>query len=121
MTIPGRRLLAILLAASTLGGCTGYRHIAVGPARPAPPVSLDAIRVGQTVYVQLRDAPSRTITVKAIDADALVGTRGERLVRAQIVAIARPTTLGGHLRRLALLYGAVILLQIIVFGLYEDE
>lgn len=121
MTTPARRLIAILVIASLAGGCTGYRSVAVGPSRLSHhPVAPGRVALGETVRVELRDGTTRTVTIEAVDADGLVGTRGERIARAQIVAITRPTTLAGHVKRFVLLYGAIILMQIIVYSLYEE-
>jgi hypothetical protein len=121
MTTCTRRLIALLVIASLAGGCTGFRHAAIGPSRLShPPVAPGRVAAGETVRVELRDGTRRTITIKAIEADALVGERGERIARAQIVGLTRPTSIVGHVWRFVGLYCAVILLQVIVFGLYDE-
>lgn len=89
MTTPARRLMALVVLASMLGGCTGYKRIALGASPPAHNVVAARMQVGQTVRVELRDATVTQITIAAIEQDALVGNKGERIAYAEIISAER--------------------------------
>jgi len=89
MTTPARRLIALVVLASMFGGCTGYKRIALGAAPPSPSVVAARMKVGQTVRIELRDATVTQITIDAIEEDALVGEKGERIAYADIVSAER--------------------------------
>ena len=89
MTTPARRLMALVVLASMLGGCTGYKRIALGAAPPPHSVVADRMQVGQTVRLELRDASLQTVTIAAIERDALVGDKGERIAYAEIISAER--------------------------------
>ena len=89
MTTPARRLMALVVLASMLGGCTGYKRIALGAAPPPHSVVAARMQVGQTVRVELRDASLQTLTIAAIEQDALVGAKGERIAYADMISAER--------------------------------
>jgi hypothetical protein len=136
MSTNARRLIALTLATSLLGSCAGYLPVAVGPVAPptppqapgplaAGPAALSRpiqapgrLAVGQTVRVVLRDAPPAVMTIREIQPDALVGTRGEHIPWAAVVAITSVRPAGNYARLVA--YCAAVLLQVFVFAFYHE-
>jgi hypothetical protein len=84
-----RRLTAVVLLAALLGGCTGYKKVALGAIPPSGAVLAVQMKAGQHVRVGLRDGASQTMTIKSIEGDVLAGTHGERVPLSDIVTIER--------------------------------
>jgi hypothetical protein len=84
-----RRLVAIVVAISLPAGCTGYKRVSLGARPPARHTIVDHVAVGDTLRVETTDGIQHDVRVKAIEEDALVGERGERLAFADIAFVER--------------------------------
>lgn len=139
MTLAMCRSVAIVLLITPLGGCTGLRPLpvaAAAPGRTAPgwrlvagqPIgparapflrgaaSASSLHIGDTVRLALRHGPTVTMTVQAIVPEGLVGTRGEYAPWGAIVSV---TVLSSDTyRRRLLMYGAIIAIQALVYGIH---
>jgi hypothetical protein len=84
-----RRLVAIIVAISLPGGCTGYKRVSLTARPPSSGVIVAQVAVGDTLRVETTDGVQHEVRVEAIDDDALVGALGERLAFADIAFIER--------------------------------
>jgi hypothetical protein len=84
-----RRLVVLTVALSSLGGCTGYKRVSLDTTTPDRSNVVGQVVVGDTLRVVTSGGTRQDIRVKAIEGDALVGERGERVVFGDIVFVER--------------------------------
>jgi len=89
MHVPYVRTVAVVLVASMVSGCTGYKAVNIGAVPPTRPAVAQNVKIGQSLRVDLRDGSRQQIKVAAINHDALVGENGQRIAYGDIVAVER--------------------------------
>jgi hypothetical protein len=118
MCLPLRRTLVVILMASLLTGCTGYKQIPLDATPPGPDAVVKSLRVGDSVRVKLRDGSTQKFAIAAVEAGALVGKGGERLPFADIAEVERRQVSPGKTLGLVIaIAGGFFVLMII--GLYS--
>jgi hypothetical protein len=82
-------LVAVVVAVSLLGGCTGYRRVSLSATPPTRSSVVGQVAVGDTLRIVTSSGIRQDMRVKAIEGDALVGERGERVAFGDIVFVER--------------------------------
>jgi hypothetical protein len=85
------RTLAVVLAASCVASCAGYKRMTLRATPPAVAAAPVQIEIGDVVRLTLADRRVTAFRVAAIEPDALVGTDGQRVAYADIVVLERRT------------------------------
>jgi hypothetical protein len=83
------RWVALTVVLSLLVGCTGYKRVSLVATPPDRSMIVGQVAVGDTLRVVTSGGTQQEIRVKAIEGDALVGERGERLAFTDIVFVER--------------------------------
>jgi hypothetical protein len=107
-------VVAVVLVASLLASCTGYKRVTL-PASPpaASDVSLQ-IKVGDVVRIGFADHQQKEFCVTAVERDGLVGAGGQRAAYADIVMLERRTV--DKSRTTVLLLSPLIVLGAFIVG-----
>jgi hypothetical protein len=109
-----RRLVATAVVLSLLVSCTGYKRVSLGATPPSRSMVVGQVAVGDTLRIVTSSGTRQDIRVKAVEGDALVGERGERVAFADIVFVERR---GINVGKTALLVVGAFGVGLLAFGM----
>ncbi len=86
-----RALTALIVCASILPGCHSQKRIAISNASDpsAPPAPITALKVGDQVRITLRNGDEVRFAVAEVQADALVGDNGRRVLYTDMQSLEK--------------------------------